>query len=557
MFRRLVSLIVPCILSASAASQPMPIAPPDSTWPMYGGSPGRNMANLTDRNILSVIDAGKGIPLLWKTDLGSRSYAQPVVAGNRVFVGANNERPRNKRDHVFDRQTETLEPLDMGVLMCFEADTGKFLWQSVHDKLASGMVNDWPKEGVCSIPTIDGDRVYYVSNRCTVVCLDVRGFADGNQGFQGEKYRHATDADVIWELDMIKDLKVFPHNMSTGCPLIVGDRLFVQTSNGVDEGHLNVPSPDAPSFLCLDKRTGKVLWSDNSPGKNIMHGQWACPSYAAEPVPQVIFPGGDGWLRAFEPETGKLLWKFDGNRKGAKYDLGGTGEKSDFIAAAVIADGRLYIGTGQDPEHFSGIAYLWCLDLARAVRFGATNPDRDVSPVNNNFDPAATVNARSALAWVYGGEEKRKWAPRDFKFGRTMSTVAVVDGIVYAPEIQGYVHCLDAKTGKLYWTHDTRASIWSAAYYVDGKVLVCADGGDLFVYRHDKTPKSIDPLDHTAATEKEWKVKYRERRREVEAMVLKTKFEFDAPIRGTPSVAGGVLFIATEKTLYAFKSPSP
>ena len=519
---------------------------------MYGGTPGRNMANFKDRDILSTIDPEKGLTLLWKADLGSRSYAQPVIAGGKVFVGTNNERPRNRRDGKWNKDG-IFEPIDKSVLMCFDAATGNFLWQSVHDKLESGVVNDWPGQGVCSIPTVDGDRVYYVSNRCTVVCLDVNGLANGNQGFQGEKYKHPTDADVIWELDMIKDLKVFPHNMATGCPLIIGDRLFVQTSNGVDEGHIKVPSPDAPSFLCLDKRTGKVLWSDNSPGKNIMHGQWACPSYSADPVPQVIFPGGDGWLRAFEPETGKLLWKFDGNPKGTKYELGGTGTKSDFIAAAVIADGRLYIGTGQDPEHFTGIAHLWCVDLAKAVKFGELNKDRDVSPVNNNFEPAAAVNATSALAWVYGGEEKRKWALRDFKFGRTLSTVAVVDGIVYAPELQGFVHCLNAKTGEHYWEHDTKSSVWSAPYYVDGKVLVCTESGDLFVYRHDKQPKKIDLLDFVAGNHAEARVKYRQKQRDVANTYLKMKLEFDAPIRGTPSVANGVLYLATEKTLYAFR----
>ena len=54
----------------------------------------------------------------------------------------------------------------------------------------------------------------------------------------------------------------------------------MNTSNGVDEGHLNLPNPSAPSFLCLDKRDGKVLWADGSPGANVLHGQWSSPSYA-------------------------------------------------------------------------------------------------------------------------------------------------------------------------------------------------------------------------------------------------------------------------------------
>ena len=48
------------------------------------------------------------------------------------------------------------------------------------------------------------------------------------------------------------------------------DRLYVVTHNGVDEAHVNVPAPDAPSLVCLEKATGKVVWKDNSPGKNIL-----------------------------------------------------------------------------------------------------------------------------------------------------------------------------------------------------------------------------------------------------------------------------------------------
>src|SRR5262249_42442956 len=156
-----------------------------------------------------------------------------------------------------------------------------------------------------------------------------------NQGFQNEQYKDETDADVIWEYDMMKELNVFPHCASNCSPLLVGDRIFVCTSNGVDETHEKLASPDAPALICLDRRTGKLLWKDHSPGKNVLHGQWGSPSYADEPVPQVIHGQGDGWLRAFDPATGKLLWKFDCNRKSAKYEIGGTGDKNHFLAMPV------------------------------------------------------------------------------------------------------------------------------------------------------------------------------------------------------------------------------
>ena len=90
--------------------------------------------------------------------------AGPVIAGGKIFVGTNNERPRDPSIKG-----------DKGILMCFRESDGKFLWQAVHDKLPNADDNDLAKQGVGSTPAVDGNRVYYVSNRCELVCADVDG----------------------------------------------------------------------------------------------------------------------------------------------------------------------------------------------------------------------------------------------------------------------------------------------------------------------------------------------------------------------------------------------
>src|SRR5262249_25290602 len=151
-----------------------------------------------------------------------------------------------------------------------------------------------------------------------------------------EKYKDAkekTDADIIWRLDMMKELGVFPHNLATSSPLVVGDLLYLVTSNGVDEGHINIPAPQAPSFLAVNKKTGKVVWKTTAPsakvlergekedkesffkklqdrGQSLVHGQWSNPCFAViKDKPQVLFPGGDGRVRAYEPNPSKKEWK--------------------------------------------------------------------------------------------------------------------------------------------------------------------------------------------------------------------------------------------------------
>ena len=53
-----------------------------------------------------------------------------------------------------------------------------------------------------------------------------------------------------------------------------------------------------------------------------------------------------------------------------------------------------------------------------------------------------------------------------------LATVAVSDGLVYAPDLEGRLHCLDAHTGTVQWVHDTRGEIWGHPLVADGKVYL-------------------------------------------------------------------------------------
>ena len=136
-----------------------------------------------------------------------------------------------------------------------------------------------------------------------------------------------------------------------------------------------------------------------------------------------------------------------------------------------------------------------------------------------------------------------------------MSTAAIVDDVLYIAELQGYVHCLDAKTGKKFWQYDLKGAVWGSTIVVDGKVYIATESGDLFCFKHSKTPKVIDELDHPDAKDgKDFNTKLKAKRKEFEAEYLLGKCEFDAAIRSTPIVANGVMFVMTEKTLYALEA---
>ncbi len=410
--------------------------------PMWGGRPDRNMVS-DETGLPADWDISTKRNIRWVAALGSRTYGNPVIAGGKVFIGTNNEKARNPKIAG-----------DNGVLMCFAESDGRFLWQSAHDKLAEAQERDWPEIGVCSTPSIAGDRLYYVSNRGELVCLDTEGFLDGeNDGpILNERHRDPIDADFVWTLDMIRELGVVPHHASASPPLVVEDIVFVVTGNGNDADHERVPAPDAPSFIAVDRATGKLLWRDSSPGANILDGQWSGPAYGVvNGQPQVVFPGGDGWLYAFEPKTGKPIWRFNGNAANA-------GDKCNLLATPVIHDNKVFIGIGQDPENGDGPGSLWAIDATKTGDVTAT-----------------------ADLWRYGGKD----------FARTISTVAVRDGLLYAVELRGFLHCLDATTGRPLWKHDLKAPVWASPMVADGKVYIGNEDGDISVFRHGREKKLL------------------------------------------------------------------
>jgi outer membrane protein assembly factor BamB len=469
-----------CFFATSVSAEPLTKAK-KGDWTMWGGSPDRNMVS-GETGIPAKWDAESKKNIKWAAPLGSQTYGNPVIYKGKIWVGTNNN--GNLRKGIKG---------DKGVVVCLDEKSGKFLYQITHDKLPTGRVNDWPEQGICSAPVVQGNRLYYISNQCQVVCADTEGFMDGeNDGpFKDEKYKESQDGDIVWVLDMFEDLEVFPHNLATCSPTSDGKLLFLTTSNGVDEAHLNIPMPDAPDFLAVNMNDGSIAWQSSVVGDNILHGQWSSPAYGViGGTPQAIFAGGDGWCYSFEAKTGKLLWKFDLNPKDAVWELGGRGTRNAIIATPVIYDDKVFLAVGQDPEHGEGPGHMYAID---ATKRG------DIT--------------KSGRVWHVGGDD----------FHRTMSSVAIADGLLYASDLSGFLYCLDVKTGKRHWRYDTMAAIWGSPYVVDGKVMLGDEDGEVVVLKHGPKMKELATMD-----------------------MLNSVYT-------TPVVSNGTLYITNRRMLYAIK----
>ncbi|NOT59256.1 MAG: PQQ-binding-like beta-propeller repeat protein [Acidobacteria bacterium] len=447
--------------------------PGGGDWPMWGGTADRNMVS-NMKGIPTTWNVEKKTNVKWVAAIGSQSYGNPTVASGTVFVGTNNEGLRDPKQGG-----------DRGVLMAFDEKTGEFLWQATHEKLTAGRVNDWPFQGVCSSPLVEGDKVYYVSNRAELVCLDAKGFRDDeNDGdVKDEKVKGKFDADVIWKFDMMEEVGNHPHNMANSSPVIWGDLILISTSNGQDESHVNIPSPKAPSMIAVNKKTGKLVWEVNEVKDKILHGQWSSPAVGKlGDTEQVVIGEGDGWVRSYTVADGKLLWSFDTNPKDSVWPK----TRNEIIATPVLYDGKVYLANGQDPEHGEGVGHMYCIDPTKRG---------DIT--------------KTGLVWQYD------------KIRRTVSTCAIHDGLVYYSDFSGFLHCVDAKTGQAYWTHDLFAAIWGSPVVIDGKVYLGDEDGDVVVMQAGKEKKLISEVN------------------------------MGSSVYSTPVPANGALFIMNRNQLYS------
>jgi outer membrane protein assembly factor BamB len=118
----------------------------------------------------------------------------------------------------------------------------------------------------------------------------------------------------------------------------------------------------------------------------------------------------------------------------------GRGHPCDIIGTPVFHNNRVYIAIGGDPNH-GGEAKgsVVCID---ATQTG------DVT--------------EKAKVWSYEG------------LNQSVSTVAVADGLVFVADNAYAVHCLDADTGRCYWTHPSRQRLtcFSSPLVADGKVFI-------------------------------------------------------------------------------------
>jgi outer membrane protein assembly factor BamB len=476
--------------------------------PQWGQRYSRNMVS-GETDLSETFDAATGKNIKWVVSLGTETYSTPVVAGGKVLIGTNNGYPRDPR-HKGDR----------GVLLCLDEKDGSLCWQLVVPKLGGDPYLDWPRAGIVSSATVEGGRVYVMTNRAEVMCLDLNGQTNGNDGPYRDEGRHMVpsgsepmevtnkDADIIWLFDLRAEVGIHPHDAAHSAILLHGESLYVNTGNGVDNTHRHIRAPESPSLIVLDKTTGRLIAQDDERiGPRIFHSTWSSPALGdVEGQTLTFFCGGDGMCYAFEAvkstrsagvvEKLKRVWRFDCDTAAPKENvheyIGNRQESpSNIKSMPVFHSNRVYVTVGGDIWWGKNQAWLKCID---ATKTGDITTYGEV--------------------WSYSLER------------HSCSTPSIYNGLVFVADCGHTVHCVDAQTGKRYWTHETKGEIWASTLVADGKVYVGTRRRDFWVLAASKDKRVISSI------------------------------ELDSPIVGTPIAANSVLYIATMKKLYAVKGSS-
>lgn len=516
-------------------------------WPEWCGQASRNMAAKRDQKLPDSADCGElnaageaDLPttknIKWGAKIGHRTTGSPVVSRGRVFIGT-----------VWESGSEPC-------FLCLDEETGRRLGAFICPKPSGDeKVETW---AISSTPTIEDDRLYFVSPYQEAMCLDLKTLL-GKRGPDGPPSANTDKAavkelslkSIVWRYDMHEKLKAYYHHTTSSSVLVHGDYVYVCTGNGRSWVPGRIPyNPLAPSLVVFHKKTGQLVARDDEQiGEKLYRGQYASPSLGmVNGKAQILFATGDGVCHAFEPVNPKSRvepdrWKTTSLRgpivffinvkekdttklsiedyaKVKDRDTGGLSPSeyarsvnllSTLPKPALPLEFRFSLGvpatTPIDAIPTAGVPdvpvlkKIWSFDCVPAeykkLPFyprqckgdGRGHPcDIIGTPVFHNNrvyvaiggDPNHGGEAKGSIVCIDATKtgdvtEKAKfWSYEGLN--QSVSTVAVADGLVFVVDNAWTLHCLDADSGRCYWTHSVRqnATCFSSPLVADRKVYI-------------------------------------------------------------------------------------
>ena len=485
-------------------------------WPAWGGQPSRNMTSATEKGLpdwyalgvdhdYDTVNPATTRNIKWVAKLGNKTCGSPVVSQGKVFIGT------------------TGNPTSVATLLCLDEQTGRELGRFIcrHPQ------HDADSFGVCSTPTVEGDRIYFVTPFQEMVCVNLTSWLQSSNAVSGAN----SDQHIVWRYDMYEQLHVSQHHTASCSPLVYGDYVYVCTGNGRwmnAKGHPFYPLTS--SLIALSKYTGQLVARDDEQiGEQLFRGQWSSPALAmVNGKSQILFATGNGLCYAFEPvdpaaRVTSNRWITTTLRGPMVYYINIENKDTAGLSPAEYAKKFNLLPPNQKPALPLEFRYsiklpvmtpidaiptakvpdvpilkkIWwfdCLPLEyRKAPFyvGDAKGDGKKHPCDIIATPVFYHNrvyvaiggdprhgSKDSLGYLAcidatkTGDVSRTGLVWSYdKLNATMTTVAIADGLLFIIDEASVIHCLDADTGYNYWNY-----ILTSDHGMLGSALVAADG---------------------------------------------------------------------------------
>jgi outer membrane protein assembly factor BamB len=387
-------------------------------WPQWRGPSGTGVSKETGLPL----EWSKDQNIAWRAPLGGLGVSSPVVWGDRVFVTyqIGSGALRQGRHPTFVQEGN---PADQGetplggarpqtadgkivfAVAAFRASDGRQLWEQKTDALGKLPDVHEKRNLAAPSPLTDGERVYAWFSNGQLVAVDM-------------------DGKVAWSRHLGQDYSTF--DLSWGhasSPALEGGRLI-----------LICYQESAAFLLALDSKTGQELWKVER-AKGVK--SYSSPLVIDGPSGREIVVNSTDAVEAFDPATGKSLWKF--------------AEETRFaVPMPVFDNGVLYASRGYRSGPY------WALKAG----------ERGEVP-------------KSKLLW-----HVETGAPYT-------SSIVHYDGLIYMATEMGIFTCVDARTGERVW-RERFGGIYSASPVAAvGRIYFFGENGGTLVLRAGRSPQIL------------------------------------------------------------------
>ncbi len=227
-------------------------------WNRFRGPGGLGISTYT--NIPTSWDGKTGKNILWKTKIPLPGNNSPIVWGKRIFLTGATETKRE--------------------VYCFDADTGKLLWQNAVENVpgSSPLPPKVTDDTGYAAPTAvtDGNMVYAIFANGDIACFD----------FEGNR---------VWAKSLGNPNNIYGHASSLD---IYKNLLIVLYDQGGAEDNLS-------KLIAINTLSGEYVWETVRPVPN----SWATPIIINTGTREEIITSGNPWVISYDPSTGKELWR--------------------------------------------------------------------------------------------------------------------------------------------------------------------------------------------------------------------------------------------------------